>query len=236
MRQMEGRGASYLMLKGRHSMNILPTNLRHLGILALISLAYSAPGFADGYNFRRIDPPGSIETEAHGLNARGAIVGRYVDSNGVSHGFLFKAGQFSTIDMPGAAETLVARGINARGDIVGNYIDQNSEFRAFLLSNGRFRQINYPGASATLVEEINNAGDITGAWIDTSGVSSGFIRKNGKFHNVNFPYAHTEHVRAAQDNGRVLVGTMLMESDGGARGFIRHKPGEAEIVEFPGLE
>ena len=30
--------------------------------LALTNLVYSAPGFADGYDFKRIDPPGSIET------------------------------------------------------------------------------------------------------------------------------------------------------------------------------
>jgi hypothetical protein len=32
-------------------MNIVPTNLRHLGILMLITAAYSEPGFADGYEF-----------------------------------------------------------------------------------------------------------------------------------------------------------------------------------------
>ena len=72
-------------------MNIATTNLRHLGILTLITLGYSAPGFAEGYDFRRIDPFGSNETEAHGINARGVIVGRYLDSKGVSHGFRWHA-------------------------------------------------------------------------------------------------------------------------------------------------
>ena len=217
-------------------MNIVPMNPRHLGILTLITLAYGAPGLADGYEFRRIAPPNSIEAEAHGINARGVIVGKYVDSHGVSHGFRWYREEYSTIDVPDGARTLAARGINARGDIVGNFLDHNSVTHGYLLSDGRFRQIDYPGASATLVEEINNAGDITGAWVNTRGEGSGFIRRpGGKFFDVSVPGAFSEHVRAAQDNGRVLVGTLGMKWDGGARGFIRHKPGEYELVEFPGL-
>jgi probable HAF family extracellular repeat protein len=216
-------------------MNIVPTNLRHLSILTLITLAYSAPGFADGYEFRRIAPPNSIEAEAHGLNARGVIVGRYVDSHGVSHGFRWYREEYSTIDVPDGALTLAARGINARGDIIGNFLDDNGVRHGYLLSNGRFTQIDYPGASDTGVEEINNAGDIMGVWFNTRFEGSGFIRKQGKFHNVSVPGATGETVRSAQDNGRVLVGTLDMKSDGGARGFIRHKSGEYEVVEYPGL-
>ena len=216
-------------------MNIVPTNLRHLGILMLITAAYSEPGFADGYEFRRIAPPNSIEAEAHGINARGVIVGRYVDPHGVSHGFRWYREEYSTIDVPDGALTLAARGINARGDIVGNFLDDNGVRHGYLLSNGRFTQIAYPGASDTIVEEINNAGDITGAWFNARGEVSGFIRKQGKFYNVSVPGADNENVRSSQDNGRVLVGTLSMKSDGGARGFIRHGPGEYEVVEYPGL-
>jgi probable HAF family extracellular repeat protein len=166
-------------------------------------------------SFRRIAPPNSIEAEAHGINARGVIVGRYVDPHGVSHGFRWYREEYSTIDVPDAEETLAARGINARGDIVGNFLDDNGVRHGYLLSNGRFTQIAYPGASDTIVEEINNAGDITGAWFNARGEVSGFIRKQGKFYNVSVPGADNENVRSSQDNGRVLVGTLSMKSDGG---------------------
>jgi hypothetical protein len=38
--------------------------------------------------FTRFDPPGSIFTEAIGINAAGHIVGDYIDASGKLHGFL----------------------------------------------------------------------------------------------------------------------------------------------------
>ena len=44
-------------------------------------------------------------------------MGDYTDASGVLHGFVLNRGTFTTIDVPGAFET-VASGINAQGDIV----------------------------------------------------------------------------------------------------------------------
>ena len=38
--------------------------------------------------FTTIDVPGSLFTAANGINARGDIVGDYIDSDGNEHGFL----------------------------------------------------------------------------------------------------------------------------------------------------
>jgi uncharacterized membrane protein len=172
--------------------------MRQIHRLTLFCLVVSPLLFADDYRFIKIHVPKSIETEANGINARGDIVGSYIDADGVHHGFLLRKGVFTTIDVPGAAETWAARGINARGDIVGNfdeadYIAQHGH----QLSNGQFTQIDYPGSSATVVERINNAGDITGTWFDALGNVSGFIRRDGKFHNVSIPGGTNENVRAA---------------------------------------
>jgi hypothetical protein len=42
----------------------------------------------DGRVFRTIGIPNALATEARGLSDRGQVVGRYLDSSGVSHGFL----------------------------------------------------------------------------------------------------------------------------------------------------
>jgi uncharacterized membrane protein len=209
--------------------------MRQIIKLTLFCLAVSPLLFAGDYRFVKINVPNSIETQAHGINARGDIVGSYIDADGVPHAFLLRKGVFTTIDVPGATETLAARGINARGDIVGNYHDSAFNRHGYLLRNGRFTRIDYPGAIVTLADRINNAGDITGQWIDARGHGTGFIRKDGKFHNVDFPGGTGQTVRGAQDNGRVLVGTVFMNFDGGGHGFIKRKPGEFELIDYPGL-
>ncbi len=84
-------------------------------------------------------PPVSLDNG--GINNLGDIVGTYCDTArpclitlAGTHGFLMRAGAFTTIDIPGAKATN-ATGINARGDIVGSYSD-GSKFHGFLLSRG----------------------------------------------------------------------------------------------------
>lgn len=213
--------------------------------LALFCLAVGQPSFAADYRYSRVNVPDSLETQAFGINARGDIVGRYVGADGTSHGFLLRKGVFTTIDVPidlpgataTAIATLSARSINARGDIIGTFVDSEfNEFQTYLLSDGEFTQIAYPRAIATVPGSINNAGDVTGFfWGPTLDRNGGFIYKDGRFHRVDVPGAASEFVRSAQDNGRVLVGTMTTIADGGGRGFIRWKPGQFELIEYPGL-
>jgi uncharacterized membrane protein len=183
------------------------------------------------YRYTRINVPGSVETQAFGINARGDIVGRYVGADGISHGFLRRSGVFTTIDVPlgfpgaTAIATNSARSINARGDIIGGFVDSEfNEIQTYLLRDGEFTQIAFPGAIATVPGSINNAGDITGFfWGPTLDRQGGFIYKDGKFYRVNAP-GGSEFVRSAQDNGRVLVGT----SESNMGGFIRWKPGHSK--------
>ncbi len=130
---------------------------------ALLCLASSSQLLAADYRFEKIRVPGSIATEAIGVNARGDIVGGYVGRDEVSHGFLLRQGVFTPIDVPGAAETDAARGINARGDIVGGFLGSDQVSHGYLLSDERFTQIDYPGARGTVVTRINNAGDNFGS-------------------------------------------------------------------------
>jgi len=67
--------------------------------------------------FKQIDYPGSLQTEAFGINDAGDIVGRYLDAGGVNHGFLLSDGDFTTFDSAGP--NTFAWGINSKGNIVG---------------------------------------------------------------------------------------------------------------------
>ena len=66
--------------------------------------------------------PGSIDTQALGLNNLGEIVGDYVDAGGIMHGFLDDAGAFTTLDPTGSTATTI-NGINDLGTVVGFYVN-----------------------------------------------------------------------------------------------------------------
>ena len=65
--------------------------------------------------FTSFDVPGSIFTQAFGVNNRGQITGGYYDATGTQHAFLLDQGRYQTLDAPGGN---IAYGINDRGEIV----------------------------------------------------------------------------------------------------------------------
>ena len=65
--------------------------------------------------FTSFDVPGSIYTQAYGINDRGQIVGGYRDASGRQRGFLLDRHRYRSLDTPGGN---VASGINDRGEIV----------------------------------------------------------------------------------------------------------------------
>ncbi len=57
------------------------------------------------------------------MNNRGQIVGAYMDSSNLTHGFVYtiSSGQYTSIDDPEGVGTTVVNGINDAGDLVGFY-------------------------------------------------------------------------------------------------------------------
>ena len=90
-----------------------------LPVLALV-LTLVAPVRAQEREYITIAPTESRASTAFGINARGDVVGTFVDQNFVQHGFLLSQGEFTVIDFPEAQGT-IARGIGPSGDIVGSY-------------------------------------------------------------------------------------------------------------------
>ena len=85
-------------------------------------LMKGSPGLSGSYT--PINFPGALATHATDINANGVIIGWYVDSANLTHGFVLMDGSFSTIDFPGApAGTTLAYGLDDTGQIVGQYTD-----------------------------------------------------------------------------------------------------------------
>jgi uncharacterized membrane protein len=116
--------------------------------------------------------PGASETSLSQITDAGVIVGLYIDSIGVAHGFKLEGGQFSTIDFPGALETL-AYDINLNGHIVGEYFGAGFKAMVFCFGMPPFRQLTFLPRT-NVATSINSDGQIAGFTSVQFGAESGF--------------------------------------------------------------
>jgi uncharacterized membrane protein len=164
--------------------------------------------------FISFDVPGATSTSAFRINNNGAVVGNYVDSAGMTHGYLLKDGAFTTIDYPDAVFTS-ASGINSQGDIVGCHIDDLTRManaigcHGYLLHQGVFTPIDYPGKYGAILQGINDAGQIVGSNHDDDGPGGvmtddmhGFLLSNGSF--TQLTTGHTQNNALTADGGATL--------------------------------
>ena len=150
-----------LIRETRASMSVISGLLT---VLALV-LTLVAPVRAQVREYTTIAPPGARASTAFGINARGDVVGTFIDQNLVQHGFLLSKGEFTVIDVPGAEGT-IARGIGPSGEIVGNYWlpdDPAVAARGFLRTKkGEFVNVRYPEHSWEIAQRILPDGTIVG--------------------------------------------------------------------------
>jgi uncharacterized membrane protein len=197
----------------------------------LFGMLVSSALFAADYRYVTIDVPNGSQTIVRGINARGDIFGSYVDAAGAGHDFLLHNGVYTNIDYPGGGAA--ARAINARGDIVGGLGDADGA-HGFLLRDGKMTKIDFPGASTTIAFGINNTGDITGQYTTKFGVVFGFILSDGTFHRIRIPSTDFTGAHGSEDNGRVMVGDVVLSADSSTRGFLKSKPGDVKLLAPPG--
>jgi hypothetical protein len=121
------------------------------------------------------NPFGAPSSFASGLNPSGTVVGTYTDSGGVTHGYQFCHGTFTSNDFPGSILTFNG-GINPQGDIVGFYTDSSNVTHSFLRSHGDYTSFDPPGATYSNAGGINSSGIIVGFYLDSANVAHGYIR------------------------------------------------------------
>jgi fibronectin type III domain protein len=141
--------------------------------------ASAMPSASILYQISSMDVPSSNYTYATGINSSGQVVGYYLDSSNMQHGFLLSAGTFSTIDYPGAETEWGTQlwGINDSGAIVGGhgpvYI---GVAYGFVFSGGVFSSINFSTAPGSALGAnamaINNSGQIVGEYEAASAPTS----------------------------------------------------------------
>ena len=109
-------------------------------------------------------------TFAFGIDSKNEIVGWFIDSSFLMHGFYRGAGGTMTqIDYPGAATTSCL-GINDLGEITGLYVDTNNVSHGFIQKKGKFRTVRLPDVAG-----INNDGVFVGSYIATNNKNYGYL-------------------------------------------------------------
>src|SRR5438270_66809 len=141
--------------------------------------------------FTSLDVPGSTSTTPNLIDPQGTIVGSYLDVSNVSHGFILRGGNFTTVDFPAAAGTVLT-GTNPAGEMAGfTCVDAscvNGTFHSFEVSKkGEFTSFDPPGAVSSNTVTVTPSGKVFGDYTDTVGVGHGYVLNHGKFTTIDFP-------------------------------------------------
>src|SRR5260221_12858018 len=116
------------------------------------------------------------------ISEKGDIVGEFIDSSGVTRGFVrFSDGSFSApiVDPNDTVGFTEGRGLNNSGTVDGDYGTSDGNLHGFFLSGGTFTEYDVPGAVFTAVLAINNPADFAGTFIDGSGIQQAFVSVGG---------------------------------------------------------
>ena len=194
------------------------------------------PG-APSYTYTLLSFPGSLDTNASGINSGATtskieIVGFYGASAFLSHvsGTKTVKETYEAVSYPHDA---VPIDINDFGQIVGQYVDGSGVTHGFELSDKKFTTLDVPfaGSMGTYVYSINNSGEIVGSWSD-GGISQGFTLIGGTYTSFDYPgatYTFAEDVNSQGD----IVGTYISPDSNGNQGFLL-SGGTYTSIEFPG--
>jgi hypothetical protein len=216
--------------------------LLHGSLLGCLLIAFAAPGVAQVTgSFTTITSPaagtGALQgTYVLGIDTAGDVAGNYVDSSGVSHGFVQLAGgTFVSFDVAGAG-TIMGYGtfvtaMSPEGDVSGWYIAAvNTEFGTFPQRYGFIRAAS--GVVTTFTTDfgrtyqvfgINSSDTVTGE--NTLDVGGAFVRtSDGTVTSFFVPESNlSSNVGIGINASGVVVGRWLeVTNPTGAQGLLSH--------------
>ncbi len=198
----DGTFHGYLMISGAmntltfyqfdlaSSLDTLPLGTNNIGDLAGTAIFSDGtqPGFISLHGVvTTFAVPEATATFAYQLNTSNQVVGYYIDSNGVTHGYKRDSAGVLTypIDVPGSTGTLLL-GNNDSNWGVGRYTDTlGLTHGLFYVTPDNILTFDYPGSAYTSLNGINKDGLICGYYLDAAGLGHGFVLRvnltaNGK--------------------------------------------------------
>src|SRR5438874_11556019 len=166
------------------------------------------------------------------INERGDVVGEFIDSSGVTRGFIrFSDGSFSDpiVDPNDTVGFTEGRGINNPRTVCGDYVGSDGNSHGFFLSGGTFTEYDVPGALSTNVLGINDSADFTGTFDPGSGILQAFISVGGTLTSFSVPAAISTLAYEINNSNQLVVGYYI-DGSGILHGYYRDANG---ALHFP---
>ena len=218
-------------MKPKHICNSMLAVLSAFSLLGAFAVQAANSGSIEV--IATFDYPGTgNNTLPQKINERGDIVGSFIDSSGVTRGFVrFSNGSFSDpiVDPNDSVGFTEGRGINNPGTVVGDYATSDGNLHGFFLSGGTFTGFDVPGAVFTAVLAINNPGDFTGTFVDGSGIQQAFVSVGGTLTSFSVPAAIATLAYDINDSKLLVVG-YYVDGSGILHGYYRDANG---ALHFP---
>ena len=144
------------------------------------------------------------------INEKGDVVGEFIDSAGVTRGFVrFSDGSFSDpiVDPNDTVGFTEGRGINNSRTVAGDYVISDGTLHSFFLSGGTFTEYDVPSAVQTNLLSINDVTDFTGGFDpDGSGVFQAFVSIDGTLTSFSVPGAAGTFAYEINNSEELTVG------------------------------
>jgi hypothetical protein len=144
------------------------------------------------------------------INERGDVVGEFIDSSGVTRGFVrFSNGSFSDpiVDPNDTVGFTEGRGINNSRTVAGDYVISDGTLHSFFLSGGTFTEYDVPNTVQTNLLSINDVDDFTGGFDpDGSGIFQGFVSVDGTLTSFSVPGAAGTFAYEINNSEELTVG------------------------------
>ena len=203
--------------------------------------------------FSTFDPPGSINTQAWGMNDNLVITGVFVDANGENHGFVRTPdGNITTFDAPGLGVVTQYRvhtfgcSINNAGVISGIFRDEDRAWHGIVRTpDGHITKYDVPGEGTTgpgegvhfcdVPQGINQAGAISGVYVDDNYLQHSYIRyRDGSITTFDPPNSYPSSDAGGINPEGEVEGYYIDDTIGAVHGFVRTPGGRFEEFDAPG--
>jgi len=210
-------------------------NRKKLLLATVAGLAIAATSAGAGTFVAVVPFPNSSSTSAFGINDHNIVTGDYVDSSGVTHGFIgpFDGSNYTSFDDPDG--TTQARAINDHNVTTG--FDTGTLIPWERNAKGILKDVMRKGAPLNQVAQgINNDGVFTGNFLNANGISIAYLGRKSKFQSkVKVSLKNAGRAARAIDAAGDVVGWYYDPSTALQHGFILLASAKrAKSIDYPG--
>lgn len=175
----------------------------------------------------------SSSTTLFGINNKNILTGSYVDSSGLTHGFVgpYSGTNYTSFDDSGS--TTEARALNDKGAITGYDVGTLTPWERS--KNGTITNITMNGTTLNqLAQGINNSGTFVANYDNTSGISVGYLGRHAMYKRaIKLSISNNGTAGRAIDTAGDIAGWYLDPTTSLQRGFLHMKGHAPRSIDYP---